>query len=591
MSRTTTRGGKQKSPDEVTSTERMEPKSDEVLIRMYGQGVGDCFLLAFPPAHDSESQRPVYVVIDCGVIPQTPGGSKRMKAIVEEIRKTTRDDDLGTNNGDEQGHIDLLVITHEHMDHVSGFLQAQDEWNKIHVDEIWMAWTEREDDRLPDALRILRDKQRKALLEATGRARRFGLDDLRSSLVSRLAFEGDVDEGSMGFDFSVDTAKALEVAKKLEPGKKVYCEPGDVHIVPGTDSVAYVLGPPRNQEFLNHPDPTPSDPETYESDAGDAPAEGAGANAVRRLAERSALGSGLALKNMAYERSPFNAFALPLVHNADGSTRLPASTEPVDPLLDDEGLYYRSFPFGAQQRVPVTSAEAVAGSSPDLYPGFDSYYREDNDWRRVDFDWLISAEAFALQLGDLTNNSSLVLAFELPSTHERGKGKVLLFVADAMVGNWLSWNTIEDWRPQRGARTSQSKPDIDELLGRAVFYKVGHHGSHNATLKKLGLERMPSTGLTAFAPVNPRVARDIKNWCEMPLDVLMDALSQRTEGRVVLSNGNTWPPVDDPDALAAKLQDLKVTTSKRTLPAMKRSKTNVEIEAAHPIWVQIAVEY
>ena len=29
-----------------------------------------------------------------------------------------------------------------------------------------------------------------------------------------------------------------------------------------------------------------------------------------------------------------------------------------------------------------------------------------------------------------------------------------------------------------------------DLLKRAIFYKVGHHGSHNATLSEKGLEQM-----------------------------------------------------------------------------------------------------
>ena len=78
-------------------------------------------------------------------------------------------------------------------------------------------------------------------------------------------------------------------------------------------------------------------------------------------------------------------------------------------------------------------------------------------------------------MNDHTNNSSLVLAFEI------GKGgKVLLFAADAQRGNWLSWSRRTG---QRRRRTMTAK----DLLSRTVLYKVGHHGSHNATLNgKLG---------------------------------------------------------------------------------------------------------
>jgi hypothetical protein len=91
------------------------------------------------------------------------------------------------------------------------------------------------------------------------------------------------------------------------------------------------------------------------------------------------------------------------------------------------------------------------------------------------------------------------------------------------VGNLLSWHSVK-W------------PDSDEtatsLLQRAVFYKVGHHGSHNATLKDQELELMPEVGLTAFIPVDHAMAVK-KHWGQMPLPALVDALNERTSGHVV----------------------------------------------------------
>ena len=60
-----------------------------------------------------------------------------------------------------------------------------------------------------------------------------------------------------------------------------------------------------------------------------------------------------------------------------------------------------------------------------------------------------------------------MLAIELVAS-----GKVLLFAADAQTGNWLSWSAVKF---KDGAK-------LDDLLKRTVFYKVGHHASHNATL-------------------------------------------------------------------------------------------------------------
>ena len=160
---------------------------------------------------------------------------------------------------------------------------------------------------------------------------------------------------------------------------------------------------------------------------------------------------------------------------------------------------------------------------------FDRYYfgrypdplAPDQSWRRIDADWLGAAAEFALQLDSATNNTSLVLAIELIDS-----GKVLLFAADAQVGNWLSWQSLS-WKISE--TTTVTGPD---LLKRAVFYKVGHHGSHNATLKAKGLELMRADDFVAFIPVDHAMAIK-KRWGNMPLPGLVDALEQRSSGCVV----------------------------------------------------------
>ena len=153
------------------------------------------------------------------------------------------------------------------------------------------------------------------------------------------------------------------------------------------------------------------------------------------------------------------------------------------------------------------------------------YWGEDLDsdeksqsWRRIDANWLDSSSALALQLDSATNNTCLVLAFEL------GNGDVLLFAADAQVGNWLSWQDLK-WKVDGKDVTG---PD---LLERTIFYKVGHHGSHNATLRALGLEKMSSLKL-AFVPVDKKMAVK-KRWNAMPLNSLMKRLNEKTHEGVV----------------------------------------------------------
>ena len=135
-------------------------------------------------------------------------------------------------------------------------------------------------------------------------------------------------------------------------------------------------------------------------------------------------------------------------------------------------------------------------------------------------DWLGVSADLAMQLDDRTNNTSLVLAFEFVDTR-----RVLLFAADAQVGNWLSWQDLR-WTVDDQAVTG---PD---LLARTVYYKVGHHGSHNATLKAKGLELMASPDLAAFIPTNEADAKKV-GWGEMPFKGILEELEQRAGGRVV----------------------------------------------------------
>jgi hypothetical protein len=66
-------------------------------------------------------------------------------------------------------------------------------------------------------------------------------------------------------------------------------------------------------------------------------------------------------------------------------------------------------------------------------------------------------------MDDALNNTSVILLFEV-------NGTALLFPGDAQIENW---------------EYTLSKPDLMRRLAKVTFYKVGHHGSRNATPKSL----------------------------------------------------------------------------------------------------------
>jgi hypothetical protein len=69
-----------------------------------------------------------------------------------------------------------------------------------------------------------------------------------------------------------------------------------------------------------------------------------------------------------------------------------------------------------------------------------------------------------------------------------------------------------------------------------VFYKVGHHASHNATLREKGLERMTNRDLVAMIPVEEGRAKSL-DWA-MPFPSLLQRLEEKTRGRVIRADRN-----------------------------------------------------
>lgn len=154
----------------------------------------------------------------------------------------------------------------------------------------------------------------------------------------------------------------------------------------------------------------------------------------------------------------------------------------------------------------------------------------EQSWRRIDHDWLRTSETLALRLNDEVNNTCLVVAIELPNTR-----KVLLFAGDAQRGNWISWDD-QQWTGQGGQEVTAK-----DLLARTVLYKVGHHGSHNATLKGYYYSEYRNLGwmaqsdlrkeFVAMIPANPDWALRVKHWIH-PLPSIEQALSKKARGRV-----------------------------------------------------------
>ncbi len=485
---------------------QMEPPEQGFKIRMYRIGHGDCFLMATKKADGS----PFYILIDCGLKKSSEVfKSQTVDKIIYDIAKATNK------------YIDVVMITHEHEDHVNGFGAIKpgttDDryFDTIDVGEVWLAWTEDGDDDDANDLRRRYNDYLLGLLAAQKQLMGMNTKEakaLRQTLEEFLEFEGDeadldrfLDDalknglansqllGSRGRKPKLgrgraDFKKTMQYIRNKVPKSKIrFLDPkgGAAHElrnVPGV--LVYPLGPPRDENLLLSLDPKGDEEFKFSLSGGD--------------------------------KSLLSAFSASLEEDAAGTS-----------------------PFDERYNYDADEPEKIANEDHRRF--FQNSYGWKNGsthgepWRRIDLDWLAAAEGLALRLENEVNNTSLVVAFELPNTK-----KVLLFTGDAQRGNWISWSDLSWTRPDGSAVSAK------DLLGRTVLHKISHHGSHNGTLRGkasdtyANLNWMARGGYEdeyiALIPSNEVWAKGKSRPWKHPLPAIEDALEEKAGGRVLMTN-------------------------------------------------------
>jgi glyoxylase-like metal-dependent hydrolase (beta-lactamase superfamily II) len=447
------------------------PSQTSATVRMYRlDELGDCFLITFAAAGQTSR-----MLLDCGSFRNRSASVARLQQITAHIKTELAGAPL-----------DVVVGTHQHNDHVSGFVHCEQAFRAIGVEQVWLSWLDDPADRMARSIGKEHNNLRLALYQAR--------TEFRSApRAPKAARALKVLDDVLGFYGARGTGtppelpeNAVKVLKSIGRKEPSYLRPGQILDMPGLPSGQvriYVLGPPRMDELLYRKDPRKG--ESYDHSL-----------AFRGLSARKFLDA--------------------VAHHGGSG---PSSDEEHYPFAIGHKR-----PRGALARARVKEIKS-------------RYARRGDGWRTIDDDWMEQAETLALYLDTFTNNSSLVLAVELVES-----GKVLLFVADAQTGNWLSWPDVKWSRP--GVTTS-------DLLARTILYKVGHHASHNATLVS-AFEEMRHPHLAALIPVHKKDPNIKKNggW-KMPARNLMKRLVERTSGRVLQMDGVN-PPACDPRKGAKK---------------------------------------
>ena len=442
-------------------------KINRVAVHMYTLGTGDCFVLKFMKDETVSFK----MLIDCGV----------WSGKFDHIREFVK-----TLKSDVENHVNVLVITHEHKDHVFGFQAAEELFTdgNFHADQVWMGWTENDGDEKVERWKKEHGQKKRALALAAQQLQNLVADPKFKKQFSGSQFENDMLGMRANFsnvlsefaDLHVNSAsetttekvyvggmKGMQIVKhQIKKDSIHFFSPGDiVSNLPGLEGVkVFVLGPPKL--FKDEVD------EEHDDDGGSFEHN-------NKVDEHEMLLSAL------------------VGHGSD---------------LPEEALFDNKFISNDSQL----------------------YEESEQTWRRIDYDWIFSSGQFALRMNGLTNNLSLALAFEFEES-----GKVMLFPGDAEFGSWNSWHKIKWGEKGEKNRGTDDPLTTEHLLNRTVFYKVAHHLSHNGTAKSVGLDMMNHPDLVAMATLDYDVISS--GWkSTMPNQLILKDLLEKTKGRTIVMN-------------------------------------------------------
>lgn len=359
---------------------------NHVRIRSYNVGFGDCFLLSFTYQAGDEK----HVLIDFGSTKLPRRGPKGLGQVAEKIRS------------DSGGKLTMVVATHRHADHISGFAgESGAIIASLKPDLVVQPWTE-DPDLAPNA---------EAPVALAGGDRKGA-----RALVARLS------------DMHLLAAAVARQAPALAAAKRIPKTVGEQLSFLGETNL-------KNEDAV--------------------------VNLMTMGAKRRYASFGTKLPT---------ARLLPGVTiDVIGPPTLRQSAAIATQRQTDPDEFWHIMARRAQAQA---RGRAGSGEERPIFPRAARVTRgmpQEARWLIPQIDRMHADELLAIvrSLDDTLNNTSLILLFQVGET-------LLVFPGDAQLENW-SYALFE----------AKNALEMRDRLSETRVYKVGHHGSLNATPKSL----------------------------------------------------------------------------------------------------------
>jgi hypothetical protein len=435
-------------------------------VRMYRVGFGDFFLVTVPTSKGDQ-----YILIDCGVFKGKSGTGDIGSIVdaVEDMYKTTK------------GHLALVIMTHRHADHIAGFAKAK-RFQDFTASMVWMPYWEKFNDKAK-----AKAKEKNLALAADGPDAEEEDENEAYNLLSNID--------------SIASNLALQFRGREDAGAR--------------EALAQ-LGNATGIEDFNA--------------AANGAKKGGGANAVALDLLKNHLGN--KGKNVRYYAADDEA-ELPDELQGLKATILgppPRKAQAFLSLMDLKkgvGQYLDSMTDSADGPKAIRPfAEVWNADLEKDYPKKDvknydvDYNRIAQDVNNSQPDMLVAA---ASKIENFLNNQSLVVLFEF-------EGKKLLFAGDAQGGNWEYWLYKTNEPVKDPTKAGDLVEASKELLETIDFYKVGHHGSTNATpiqaIEAAIARPKTSNGFVSMCSTEDEVFGSRDNDSEVPRIPLMKVIGK-----------------------------------------------------------------